>query len=152
MRNLLVIFKKNWADECDVHGWMIMNQAKFDDLLASLPKLTYYFGTNQGWEEPGEFDGHDFTAVPITAGEEDFLRTTFKPYDDIWGNFPDWRDALWNQLWELRDSLEEDASAGRAVSSTEIAEARAIVKSFDPATQLADNDFVTNLIRWMDEH
>ncbi len=94
---LLVIFNKNWADECDVHGWAIMSPEDYEKLKDFLPRLTYNFGTNEGWEEPGEFEERDFTVHQIGDREEDFLRTTFKPYDNQWGNFPYWEDALYEE-------------------------------------------------------
>lgn len=101
----LVKFDKNWADECDVYGFKIMTEEQVEGLRASLPYITYYFGSNEGWEEPGEFEERDFTIEPLPDFKEQILRQLFpmNSYNDSWGNFPDYMDALHGKVWEWND-------------------------------------------------
>lgn len=85
---LLITFQKDWADEFDVYGLAIMSQTEWDSFKAGIPTLTYGFGTNEGWEEPGDFDEDDFVVTTISAVDEEILRATIFGEDDTYGHFP----------------------------------------------------------------
>ena len=91
---LLIKFNKDWADEFDVYGLAIMTECEWQTFVAGIPDLTYNFGTNEGWEEPGEIDEDDFEAVAITYSEELVLQMAIFGYTGqgspktTYGNFP----------------------------------------------------------------
>lgn len=85
---LLIKFNKDWADEFDVYGLAIMTECEWQTFVAGLPDLTYTFGTNEGWEEPGDFDEDDFEASPITEAAEINLQNLIFNGRNRYGNFP----------------------------------------------------------------
>lgn len=86
---LLIKFNKDWADEFDVYGLAIMTECEWQTFVAGLPDLTYNFGTNEGWDVPGDINEDDFEASPITEAEEVSLRQLlFHSGRNTYGNFP----------------------------------------------------------------
>ena len=88
----LVIFEKNWADEFDVHGLAILSDEQVAVLKECLPRLTYGFGTNEAWEDPGEICEEDFKFKKITEEEMVVLYESIPFYNlgeyPRFGNFP----------------------------------------------------------------
>jgi hypothetical protein len=97
----LVEFNENWADEFNVHGLAIMTKDQYDLMLKHAGSVSYYFGTNEGW------DDEDFTnSFTIRSADEDAIcaiETMLNFYEygstfKTWGNFPD----IMNNLYESR--------------------------------------------------
>lgn len=69
----LVEFNRNWADECDVYGFRVIDDATkklMDDTVEKYGKnrTSFYFGTNEGWD--GDtlsdiFDSYKFTEISV---------------------------------------------------------------------------------------
>ena len=95
MKYYLICGSYNWADECDVHFYEIINEEDYLIYTTMKHKFgkwidSYYFGTNEGWDddfnylnwEPIELTEEQYNVIknlPIT-GEKIFERL----YEDIW--------------------------------------------------------------------
>lgn len=101
---LLVKFDKNWADEFDVYGFKLMTPEQYAELIDNVDKLTFSFGTNEGWDEQGDFDASDFTAKELTALDESALILLFPELkygsSGCYGHFPDWEQIKYDMQWE----------------------------------------------------
>lgn len=99
--NFLVEFSKDWADEFNVHGLAILTQAQCEFLRKITPYLTWSFGTNEGWDNEGDFYARDFSFRLIGDKEESTLKMLidFSDYYGFprWGHFPDFEEAT-NQI------------------------------------------------------
>jgi hypothetical protein len=83
---VLVKFQKDWADEFDVYGYKIYNsEADWLKEKGDLSEHTFMFGTNEGWEDEGDFEDDDFTVTEITPEEAATIR---KLFGNSWGHFP----------------------------------------------------------------
>jgi hypothetical protein len=65
----LVSFNRDWADEFSPAGLAIYTQSQLDKLEACIEEVSWYFGTNEGYEE-GDLSFSDFSVTPITQEEE----------------------------------------------------------------------------------
>lgn len=82
---VLVKFEKDWSDEFDVSGFKIYNSlADWQEVSASLDEHSYWFGTNEGWDE-GEFDDSDFQVKEISSEQAKAIRETI---GNSFGVFP----------------------------------------------------------------
>lgn len=94
-----VAFSRGWADEFTAYGFAIMEDKQWDEYKAELEgrdSLSYYFGTNEGWDdEPGTDYLSSMEVTDITSDQAAFLADTFKlkmyTWDRFlsWGQFPD---------------------------------------------------------------
>lgn len=88
---LLVTLNKDWADEFDVHGFKLMDPLEYDKLLAWAENATWYFGTNEGFED--EDLRPYFKAEPVSEEEIAVLCKLFpelqREYSPSVGQFPD---------------------------------------------------------------
>lgn len=94
-QKLLVISDFNYADEFDVRGWAIKDQAKWQAHLAEVKayfdhgdELENYFGTNESiiWSSYDDY-ANGFTMRPITDDEADTIRRLFGRNSDASGTF-----------------------------------------------------------------
>lgn len=77
MTKYLVTFKHNWADEFDAEGFSICDEIEKQNILENAKNgVSFYFGTNEGWED-GEDISSGFNFEPITDEEEQVLRKLF---------------------------------------------------------------------------
>lgn len=82
----LVGFNCGWADEFDVYGLGILEHDQYMKLLDWSKSATYYFGTNEGWE-----DEDLSSCFTILTSNEDEILTVKKilPFrDNVWSPFP----------------------------------------------------------------
>lgn len=79
----LVTFRKNWADEFDVHGFCICKTSLEETMKFYKEQVygkSFWFGTNQGWDE----DDHspicetDFTFKVLSDAEYDVFNRLFQ--------------------------------------------------------------------------
>lgn len=105
---LLVKFNANWADEFDVNGFALMEQAQYDLLVRyySHPRASFNFGTNEGFEnENGDTIARGFSAEEVSDETVYVLRQAFpelnRSYDPTYGTFPDMSDACEEGIAEL---------------------------------------------------
>ena len=97
-QNVLVKFRKDWADEFDVHGFAVYDKGRwerdFQRLKESKSWNGFHFGTNEGWDHDDELIGDfidGYTVIEISDKEVESLRTLFKKsYNDNieFGVFP----------------------------------------------------------------
>lgn len=81
--NVLVNFRKDWADEFDVVGWRLFDSVQqWEDHRAQIGE--YYFGTNEGWDG-SEFNDSDFRVSVIDMDQAQALTELF---GSEWGHFP----------------------------------------------------------------
>jgi len=88
----LLTFDEDWGDEFDVYGFTIMKTEKWKLFLAALQSVantefSWYFGTNEGYEEDGHFWIRAIKPQEITANQRTVLIETLAP-KGRYGNFP----------------------------------------------------------------
>lgn len=79
MEHVLVNWSKDWADEFNTDGFIVTTEKFWNRYLAKLLKLdsvSFYFGTNEGWEDedPEEF-ARGYTVSKI---DKDQVKTMIK--------------------------------------------------------------------------
>lgn len=86
----LVVFSEDWADEFQAEGFRIVTEDEKARILAWAPTGSFYFGTNEGFEDEDLTDA--FTFSPITDEDEATLRKLFprlsSSYSPKFGQFP----------------------------------------------------------------
>ena len=94
----LVKFSKDWADEFNADGFSIYEKTIWDDLYQKLKnnkdqEASFYFGTNEGWDDEsiGDFL-NSIKVTPITAEEKYVMQTLFGSND--YGIFPDFENMV----------------------------------------------------------
>lgn len=97
-----------WADEFDVHFIEILDETRKRIYMAAKKAWgkwynTFYFGTNEGWEE---FDVLRFDLIELSDEEADVLQKYNIEAETIFDKF---RDNLWDLLVDL-DFISEDDS------------------------------------------
>lgn len=74
----LITFKKCWVDEFDCEEFLVVEDdmseivEHFEDVLDPEKSQSWYFGTNQGWED-GEVSITNFNFEMISKAEADVL-------------------------------------------------------------------------------
>lgn len=107
----LVKFYKDWADEFSVYGFNILKQEEWDQLAKELKERkkeqagTWYFGTNEGWDDDTIGDFYDaLEPILITEKEKELFIKLFGREE--FGIFPDFEQILNSE--EYREEEEED--------------------------------------------
>ena len=101
---VLVEFRKDWADEFDVHGFYIRETTvdaeyqRIKDILEACDDGSVVFGTNEWWEVE-EFALNDFTITEIDQLTAGVLMKSFGSY---FGFIPYFNDY---GLYEEKDCL-----------------------------------------------
>lgn len=103
MEHVLVQWSKDWADEFNTDGFIVTTKTYWDKYFSKFLKLnsvSFYFGTNEGWEDedPQEF-ARGYTVSKIDKDQVKTLIQLFgKAYDEDlfvnFGTFPLIEDAL----------------------------------------------------------
>lgn len=102
MSKVLVTFCSDWADEFTASGFAVYDKQEWADLYDKLINfsgdVTWYFGTNEGWESenPVSF-AKKYEVKDLTDVEEQTLTALFgNKYDKHpnFGIFPDPNDFL----------------------------------------------------------
>lgn len=98
-----VAFSRDWADEFTVYGFALMTTEEWNDYQAKLTKcdnLTWYFGTNEGYDdERGYHFLEDMEVSDVTPEEVESLKRIFKLRKSdweaymTWGHFPEFREV-----------------------------------------------------------
>jgi hypothetical protein len=95
----LVKFNKDWADEFNVYGFNIFKQEEWDLLAKEMKRRkkdqagTWYFGTNEGWDDDTIGDFYDaLTPILITEEEKELFIKLFGREE--FGIFPDFEQIL----------------------------------------------------------
>lgn len=95
----LVKFDKDWADEFSVYGFNIFKQEEWDLLAEEMKRRkkdqagTWYFGTNEGWDDDTIGDFYDaLTPILITEEEKALFIKLFGREE--FGIFPDFEQIL----------------------------------------------------------
>jgi hypothetical protein len=90
MKNLLVKYKGDWADELEVEGFWITTKEKYEKWLIEIKNFfpyTYYIGTNEEIEyESLDSLQYHLSVKEITQEQFDNLKVVF---GDSFGFFPD---------------------------------------------------------------
>ena len=78
MKHYLIKDSINWADECDVHFFELLDEDMYNKYMICKDILkewynSYYFGTNEGWEDD-EFDYLNFEPIELTDEEYQVLK------------------------------------------------------------------------------
>jgi hypothetical protein len=73
MKHYLIKDSINWADECDVHFFELLDEDMYNKYMICKDILkewynSYYFGTNEGWEDD-DFDYLNFEPIELTDEE-----------------------------------------------------------------------------------
>lgn len=95
----LVNFNKDWADEFSVHGFRVFPRVTWENLLKKLKENkdkhagSWYFGTNEGWDDEtiGDFL-RNIEVVSITEEEKATIERVFG--ENEFGHFPDFEEML----------------------------------------------------------
>ncbi len=110
----LVEFNHNWADECDVHGLAIMDEKLYNTILKFAKNATYYFGTNEGWEDEDLTEG-----LKVLSNDPSFIADiamvlSFSEYNgyQTWGNFPHILDAAYERAFKTEYSVTSRSDGG----------------------------------------
>lgn len=89
-----VSFSRDWADEFNAYGFALMTDDQwklYESELKSRNSLSYFFGTNEGWEdETGQSFLDDMEVSDITDDQAKFLTEIFKLTQYSWENFLSW--------------------------------------------------------------
>lgn len=74
--SVLVKFSRDWADEFQVEGFRVVDAEKASAMVEffSRPR-TFYFGTNEGWEDEVLLDSFEF--VDISDEQASLLAVLF---------------------------------------------------------------------------
>ena len=129
MAKLLIRFNDNWADEMDISGLFILEEAawiKIQDRVKKIIKLCGVWDCGIGTNENIEYDSfeqwlHSYTVVPITDEDANVLVKTLgkvgikgRTWDDIeflllegHDSFP-WQDQVDTAIEENGDEDDED--------------------------------------------
>lgn len=96
MTNVLLKFRKDWADELDCYGTKIMPKPQWESLKTAIESVSreavsYYFGTNEGWDDPIGSYLQDITVKEIDNNTTMVLIATIGAE---FGNFPYLEDLL----------------------------------------------------------
>lgn len=76
MKKFLVKFSADWADEFRCDGFAVLDEVEATQLKAwASTERTFYFGTNEGWDDE-EFI-NDLTFTEITEEQAETLMTLF---------------------------------------------------------------------------
>lgn len=110
MADVLLTFNEDWADEFSPFGFSIMAQEEWDlkrNVLESLRdiELSWYFGTNEGYEEKGSFFLDSIKVKPISKEEVETLETLFGSNMYAYGLFPELEDIV--EYLEEEDETKE---------------------------------------------
>jgi hypothetical protein len=90
MKNLLVKYKGDWADELEVEGFWVTTKEEYEEWLIEIKNsfpYTYYIGTNEEIEyESLDSLQYDLSVKEITQEQFDNLKVVF---GGSFGFFPD---------------------------------------------------------------
>lgn len=101
MNYYLINDSKDWADECDVQFYEILNEEEYQKYMYCKEKFktfegSLYFGTNEGWDD--DFDFLDFNPVLISNSDADTLKR----------HWPSSCQAVYDYLMETLDDMSID--------------------------------------------
>ena len=106
-QEVLVEFNKNWCDEFNIHGLAIMTAEKYRKIIQLADNVTYFFGSNEGWEN--ENFRENFTILTADPSIIKIVRNVmfFNYYDNTWGNFPNiielTYESKFHELYEVEE-------------------------------------------------
>lgn len=79
MKNYLVRFSADWADEFEAEGFRIFldtNEDSIQEYIDEVVKNGFYFGTNEGFEEY-ELSGDNFKIINISDSDSEVFTKFF---------------------------------------------------------------------------
>ena len=96
MNKVLVKFSRDWADEFDVEGFAIFTKKEWEDAVEKFESekyhVSYFFGTNEGWEDEIDSDWLDnYNVTEITDEEYTIIENLFGVE---YGVFPNLLDLI----------------------------------------------------------
>lgn len=66
MKKVLVKFSRDWADEFQVEGFVVVEPAEAEELKEYFStERSWYFGTNEGWEDEILIGSFDFVEISL---------------------------------------------------------------------------------------
>ncbi len=81
----LVIFDRDWADEFSPFGFAVMTEAELEEFKKYYSEeRTWYFGTNEGFEDEILFNNYAIKVQDITQEEADTLIRLFNLKTSSW--------------------------------------------------------------------
>jgi len=101
MNKILVTFNADWADEFDVDGFYIYEKDEWKKDVEAFKlackhgniKDSYYFGTNEGWEDFGEEWLDNYSSEELTNEQ---VKTLSELFNHGFGIFPHLNNLLTN--------------------------------------------------------